>query len=113
MKKNLEQKLREIGSAVTMLRNSQSGPYVFPIATEFSNWRDEREAWANTAILFDQSYHMTDLYVEGPDTVRLLSDFGVNSFKGFGRDKTKQYVACNHEGYVIGDAVLFGLEYSK
>lgn len=110
---SLEQKIKEAGNPVTMLRNSQAGAYVFPIAPEFSNWRDEQEAWRKTAILFDQSYHMTDLYVQGPDTVRLLSDLGVNSFQGFKRDKAKQFVACNHEGYVIGDGVLFALEDDK
>ena len=110
---SLEQKIKEVGTPVTMLRNSQAGAYVFPIAPEFSNWRDEQEAWRKTAILFDQSYHMTDLYVQGPDTVRLLSDLGVNSFQGFKRDKAKQFVACNHDGYVIGDGVLFALEDDK
>lgn len=110
---SLEQKIKEAGNPVTMLRNSQAGAYVFPIAPEFSNWRDEQEAWRKTAILFDQSYHMTDLYVQGPDTVRLLSDLGVNSFQGFKRDKAKQFVACNHDGYVIGDGVLFALEDDK
>ena len=110
---SLEQKIKEAGTPVTMLRNCQAGAYVFPIAPEFSNWRDEQEAWRKTAILFDQSYHMTDLYVQGPDTVRLLSDLGVNSFQGFKRDKAKQFVACNHDGYVIGDGVLFALEDDK
>jgi glycine cleavage system aminomethyltransferase T len=109
----LEQKIAQVGNPVTMLRNAQAGPYVFPIAAEFSNWRDEQEAWRKTAILFDQSYHMTDLYVEGPDMVRLLTNLGVNSFKGFKRDNAKQFVACNHDGYVIGDAILFGLEDDK
>jgi glycine cleavage system aminomethyltransferase T len=108
--KSLEQAIQDIGDPVAMLRNSQAGPYAFPIAGEFSNWRDEQEAWRQTAILFDQSYHMTDLYVEGPDTVRLLSRLGVNSFKGFKRDKAKQFVACNPDGYLIGDGILFGLE---
>jgi len=108
--KTLAQKMAEFPSPVTMLRNSQAGPYIFPISSEFSNWRDEQEAWRKTAILFDQSYHMTDLLVEGRDTVRLLSDLGVNSFKGFGRDRAKQFVACNDNGYVIGDCILFGLE---
>jgi len=107
---NLEQKIQEAGDPVTMLRNSQAGPYVFPIAGEFSNWRDEQEAWRRSAVLFDQSFHMTDLHIQGPDTVRLLSDLGVNSFNGFGRDKAKHYVACNQDGYVIGDGILFGLE---
>lgn len=106
---SLQDKVDGSGGALQMLRNSQIGMYVFPVAPEFSNWRDECEAWSNTAVLLDQSHHMTDLYIEGPDTVRLLSDLGVNKFSNFGRDKAKQFVACNHQGYVIGDAVLFGL----
>jgi len=42
---------------------------------------------------FDQSYHMTDLYIRGPEVLKLLSDVGVNSPKGYGRDKAKQLVA--------------------
>ena len=110
---SLEEKLQSTGSAVDMLRNAPFGPYEFPIKSEFSNWRDEQAAWRNTAVLFDQSYHMTDHYIEGPDVHRLLSDLGMNSFKTFGRDKAKQYVVCNHDGYVIGDAILFGLEDHK
>ena len=52
---------------------------------------------------------MTDLYVEGPDALKLFSNLGVNSFKGFKVDKAKQFVACNHDGFVIGDAILFYL----
>jgi glycine cleavage system aminomethyltransferase T len=56
---------------------------------------------------------MTDLYVEGPDTIRLLSDVGVNSFKNYGRNKAKQLICCSDDGYLIGDMILFGLEDHK
>lgn len=107
--KTLEQRIQEVGDPVTLLRNAQTGPYSFPIPVEYSNWRDEQEAWKNAAILFDQSYHMVDLYVEGPDTLKLLSSLAINSFKDFGRNKAKQLICCNHQGYLIGDAILFGL----
>lgn len=107
---SLQNRIDRSGGALAMLRHSQIGQYVFPVAPEFSNWRDECEAWTHTAVLLDQSHHMTDLYIEGPDTVRLLSDLGINNFRNFGRNKAKQFVACNHEGQVIGDAVLFGLD---
>jgi glycine cleavage system aminomethyltransferase T len=109
----LEQKINAAGNPVELLRNSPIGPYVFPIPAEFSNWRDEQEASQKTAVLYDQSYHMTDLYLEGRDVVRLLSDLGVNSFAGFGRNKAKQMVVCSYGGYVIGDSILFGLEDHK
>ena len=108
--KSLEDKIRAWGNPVEMLRNAPSGPYQFPIPSEFSNWRDEQEAWRKTAVLFDQSYHMTDLYVEGPDVRRLVSDIAVNSVANFARNVAKQIVVCNPDGYYIADGILFILE---
>jgi vanillate/3-O-methylgallate O-demethylase len=105
---NLEQKLKNYPSPVAMLRHAQVGGYQFPFAPEYTNWRDEQEAWQKSVVLFDQSFHMTDVYFEGPDVKRLLSDVAVNTFKNFGADRAKQIVACNYDGYVIGDAILFG-----
>lgn len=96
---------------VKLLRNSQLGAHVYPVVrSEYTNWRDEQHAWQKTCVLFDQSYHMTDMYVEGPDALKLLSSLGINTFKNFGANKAKQFVPCNPEGYVIGDVILFGLE---
>jgi vanillate/3-O-methylgallate O-demethylase len=112
--RNLEEALQSAGSAVALARNSQIGPYVYPaVPSEFSNWRDEQVAWRETCALFDQSHHMTDLSIQGPDVIRLVSDLGVNSFETFAVDKAKQFVACNHDGYVIGDGILFFLEEDK
>jgi vanillate/3-O-methylgallate O-demethylase len=111
---SLEDRLQELGGAVEMARNSQIGPYVYPkVAAEFSNWRDEQVAWAETCALFDQSHHMTDLTIEGPDVIRLLSAVGVNSFETFQPGKAKQLVVCNPDGYVIGDGILFFLDENK
>ena len=107
---SLEEKLQATGGAVEMARNSQIGPYVYPaVQAEFTNWRDEQVSWQRTAALFDQSHHMLDLQVEGPDVIRLLSDLGINTFESFKVDKAKQFVACNHDGFVIGDGILFFL----
>src|SRR5579859_186254 len=112
--RNLEEVLQAAGNPVTLLRNSQIGPYAFPVVrSEFSNWRDEQRAWKETCALFDQSHHMTDLYVEGPEALKLFSDFGINSFNNFKVNQAKQFVACNRDGYVIGDAILFYLDENK
>jgi syringate O-demethylase len=112
--KNLEELLQAVGNPVTLLRNSQSGPYIYPVvSTEYSNWRDEQRAWRDSCILFNQSYHMTDMYMEGPDALKVLTSLGVNSFKNFGPSKAKQFVACNPDGYVIGDVILFHLEENR
>lgn len=108
---SLEELLQAVGSAVKLARNSQIGPYVYPkVPAEFTNWRDEQLAWRETCALFDQSHHMTDMYIKGPDALKLLSALGVNSFQGFTVNKAKQFVACNYDGYVIGDAILFYLD---
>jgi len=106
----LEDRIAEAGGAVRLLRGSQTGAYAFPMRNEYTNWRDEQRAWLTTAILFDQSFHMTDIYFEGPDVARLFSDLGVNTFRNFGRNRAKQFLACNDDGRVIGDGILFGLE---
>jgi vanillate/3-O-methylgallate O-demethylase len=111
---NLEEKLRTIGNPVRMLRDSQIGPYAFPVVrSEFTNWRDEQLAWRQTCALFDQSHHMTDLYVEGPDALKVFADLGINTVKNFRVNQAKQFVACNQNGYVIGDAILFYLDENK
>ena len=110
----LEDVLRAAGSPVGMLRNSQTGPYAFPVVRpEFTNWRDEQRAWRETCALFDQSHHMTDLYVEGPDALQVISDLGVNSVRNFAVNQAKQFVAVNHDGFVIGDAILFHLDENR
>jgi len=109
--RSLEDLLQSVGSPAHLARNSQIGPYVYPaVAAEFSNWRDEQVAWVETAALFDQSHHMTDLTIKGPDVIRLLSAVGVNSFETFQPGKAKQLVVCNPNGYVIGDGILFYLD---
>ncbi len=105
---SLEAKLQQHASPVEMLRHSPTGGYEFPFPAQYTNWRDEQRAWQETVVLFDQSFHMTDVYFEGPDVRRLLSDVAVNSFKNFGANRAKQIVACNPDGLVIGDAILFG-----
>jgi glycine cleavage system aminomethyltransferase T len=111
---SLEDVIRIAGNPVELLRNSQIGPYAFPVVKhEFTNWRDEQRSWRETCALFDQSHHMTDLYVEGPDALKVFSDLGVNTFKNFKVDQAKQFVACNPNGFVIGDAILFYLDENK
>jgi vanillate/3-O-methylgallate O-demethylase len=108
---SLEEKLQAIGSPVEMARNSQIGPYVYPaVAAEFTNWRDEQVSWQETSALFDQSHHMTDLQISGPDVIALLSAVGVNTFANAAAGKAKQLVVCNPRGYVIGDGILFFLD---
>ena len=106
----LEARITAFGNPSHMLQNARTGAYQFPIPAQFTNWTEEVRAWRHGVVLLNQSYHMTDLYMRGPDVVRFLSHVGVNSFAGFGRDKAKQLVCVNPDGFVIGDGIIFGLE---
>jgi glycine cleavage system aminomethyltransferase T len=108
--RNLEELLRSLNSVVDMLRNAQVGPNVYPgVPAEYTNWRDEQWAWQHTCVLYNQSFHMAELAVQGPDAMALLSRLGVNTFNNFAVDKAKQFVPCTPDGYVIGDVILFHL----
>ena len=68
--RSLEDLLGAVESPVELLRNPQTGPNVYPgVPAEYTNWRDEQQAWQKTCVLFNQSYHMADLAVEGPDAL--------------------------------------------
>ena len=108
--RNLDEILAAAGNTVTMLRNSQLGAYVYPVvASEFSNWRSEQWAWQHSAVLFDQTHHMVNLYLRGKDALKLLSDTAINSMQGFTPNKAKQYVPTTPYGHVIGDGIIFHL----
>jgi syringate O-demethylase len=110
MTKTLQEKLDSAGNVVDFLRNQQTGPNVYPgVPSEYSNWRNEQAAWAKSAVLFNQSYHMVELYVRGPDAFALLEYLAINSFKNFAVNKAKQFVPVTPDGYVIGDVILFYL----
>jgi len=107
---SLESLLQTAGNPVKLLHNSQIGAYVYPVVpSEFSNWRDEQRAWRETAVLFDQSHHMAEILVKGPDAAKMLSHLAINTFANFTPNKAKQFVPCSYDGYVIGDGILFYL----
>jgi len=108
---SLESLLKRSGNPVELLRNSQIGAYVYPVVpSEFSNWRSEQVGWQKTAVLYDQSHHMSEITVTGPDALKLVSQLTINSFSNFAPNRAKQMVPCSYDGYVIGDGILFYLD---
>ncbi|GAA1917915.1 aminomethyltransferase family protein [Arthrobacter gandavensis] len=106
--KNLQEVLDASDGVVDLLRNSQIGAYIYPVvAPEFTNWRSEQRAWRETAVLFDQSHHMDNVFIKGPDALKLISDTAINSVASFPVNKAKQYVPTTPSGHVIGDGILF------
>ena len=57
---------------------------------------------------------MTDLYDRGPRRRSGCSPISASTRSRTSRsNKAKQFVACNHDGYVIGDAILFFLDENR
>lgn len=111
MAENLDDAIAEAGSPHTLLWESQTPATVIAgLTPEFTNWRDEQLAWRETSVLFDQSHHMWNLNLKGPDALKLIRDTAVNSTEYFPVDAAKQYVAVNEEGQLIGDNILFRYE---
>jgi vanillate/3-O-methylgallate O-demethylase len=107
-KHNLTSVMEAAGGPVNLLRNSKAGIYVYPVvAPEFSNWRSEQMAWRNSAVLFDQTHHMDELIVEGPDSAAFLEFVGINSFANFDLNRAKHFVPVTPAGHVIGDMIIF------
>ena len=104
--KSLEDLVHSVGDPVRMLRHSQIGAYVYPVVpTEFSNWRTEQLAWRESAVLFDQSHHMAEITISGPDALALCSRCTINSFAGFEPGKAKQMITISHDGFVMRRSV--------
>lgn len=106
--KNLQELLDASGNPVELLRNVPLGRFVYPVVPEeFSNWNREQAALRKSAVLYDLTHHMSNLFMEGPDLLRLISDTAINTVSGFEPGRGKQYVAVTPDGYVIGDGILF------
>src|SRR4051794_8785840 len=107
---SLEQAIQRTGGdAIEFLRNVQYPAYDFPVKPEWSNWRDEQRAWRETCVILDQSHHMTDLFISGPDALKALSRLAVNSFANFQPGMAKQFVCANERGYFVSDGILIYL----
>ena len=105
---SLEDAIESAGGPVDLLRDLGIGRFT-RLPDAYTHWIEEQRAWRESCALADQSYHMTDFEVSGPDAVDLYRDHAVNNFDDFQVGQAKQLVVTNPDGYFIGDAILFNL----
>jgi len=108
MSQSLEAAIQGAGSPVALMRDLGVSRFT-ALPDEYTHWIEEQRSWSESVALADQSYHMTDLDVEGPDAIELLSGLAVNRFEGFEPGRAKQLVVANERGQFVGDAILFYL----
>lgn len=67
------------GSPVELTRDLGVGEFT-TVPDEITNWIEEQRSWRESCAFADQSYHMTDHYVKGPDALDFYADFAANNF---------------------------------
>lgn len=104
----LEAAMNALGGPLKMLRNSTLGVYRFPVVQpEYTNWVDEQQSWMTGLALSNLSFHMTHLYLRGPDVLAFLKHVSCTRLGDFPVNRGKQLMVVNQQGYFIGDNVAF------
>ncbi|MDX2377520.1 aminomethyl transferase family protein [Microbacterium sp. LRZ72] len=103
----LQDAIDSAGSPMHLLWKPSAAPWTGPrVPAEFSGWAEEQAAWHRSVALFDLSFHMSDLFIEGADAVRLLGDVSANRYEPFAVGQAKQFVPVGPGGRIIGDGIL-------
>ncbi|WP_433566732.1 hypothetical protein ACQP1O_16950 [Nocardia sp. CA-151230] len=103
----LQDAIDQAGSPIRLLWKPNAPrwlPAVVP--SEFVGWSAEHAAAYESVALSDLCHHMTHLFVEGPDALRLLSDYSTNNYDNFVIGQAKQIIVVTEQGYIINDAIL-------
>jgi vanillate/3-O-methylgallate O-demethylase len=104
---SLQNGIDQAGSPVKLLWKPDTPPVTVPVVPpEIAGWRAEQRAWYDGVAYLELSHHMTDLFVEGPDALRLLSRVGANNFENYAIGQAKQFIVVNEEGLLVQDGIL-------
>ena len=111
---NLEAALQAAGNPVELLRNSQIGP------VRVSGRASRVHELAGRAAVLARDVRAVRPVAPHDGPVRRGSRRaqaalrpGRQQLQEFKVNQAKQFVACNHDGYVIGDAILFYLDENR
>lgn len=104
---SLQDAIDSAGSPMRLLWKPNAPAWAGPrVAPEFAGWAAEQEAWRSSVALSDLSYHMSDLFIDGPDATRLLSEVTANNYESFAVGQAKQAVPVAADGNIITDGIL-------
>ena len=104
---SLQDGIDKAGSPVKLLWKPGAAPFKVPVvAAEFLGWREEQGAWYRNPTLSDLSHHMSDTFIEGPDSTRLLRSVSANDFDNFSVGQAKQFIPVTNNGDLVTDGIL-------
>jgi vanillate/3-O-methylgallate O-demethylase len=105
---SLQDGIDRAGSPVGLLWRQERLIWKGPVlADEITGWPAEQSAAFETASLSDLSHHMRDLWIEGPEATKLLSDYTANDCENFAVGQAKQLVPVTEQGWLIRDGIIF------
>jgi vanillate/3-O-methylgallate O-demethylase len=104
---SLQDGIDKAGSPVNLLWKPNAAPFSVPVVPpEFTSWREEQGAWHRFPTLSDLSHHMSDTFIEGPDSTRLLTAVSANDYENFVVGQAKQFVPVTLNGDIVTDGIL-------
>ena len=104
---SLQDGIDRAGSAVNLLWKPNAEPWTPEVVErEYAGWRAEQAAWHEGVALLNLSHHMFDLFIEGPDALRLLRETGANSFENYAIGQAKQFLPVTARGNIVTDGIV-------
>src|SRR6516164_2565352 len=92
--------------SIAQMRKPPAGCFTSRLGLgEYTDWIDESRSWKETVSIGDWSFLWQRRY-RGPDSLKLFSDFSVNSFEKFDVLQSKHVTHCNEAGKVIHEGIL-------
>jgi vanillate/3-O-methylgallate O-demethylase len=111
---SLQDGIDKAGSPIKLLWKPNAEPFKVPVVKpEYVGWREEQGAWRRGVSISDLSHHMSDTFIEGPDSTRLLTAVSANDFERFEIGQAKQFVPVTAEGFIVTDGILLREERDK
>ena len=74
---------------------------------QYTGWRDEARSWHETCYIHAGLNPHNTHRLKGPDSIKLLKDKLVNKIDNWPIGKGKHTIACNEQGLIMADGVIF------
>jgi vanillate/3-O-methylgallate O-demethylase len=103
----LQEAIDTAGSPMGLVWKPNAPAWKVPvIEPEYAGWRQEQAAWRDGVAISDLSHHMWDLWIEGPDALKLLMDYSANNYDNFVIGQAKQFVPVTAKGHLVTDGII-------